>query len=143
MSHSDICNTSYGRKNGRELNWQFDSRPLKVRNRPNPDVCRWSATHRWKSLEDTTSLLQISSQSEVSARSYELAKSPKVPGVQIRKFWDSSLGVRGQKAIRMWVPRANTKNNIWGKVEASPKSRPWWVFWVQSCPWLILAPRVF
>jgi hypothetical protein len=27
MSHLDICNTSYGKKKGRESNWQFDSRP--------------------------------------------------------------------------------------------------------------------
>jgi len=48
MSHLDICNTSYGQKKGRESNWQFDSRPQKVGNRPNPGVWRWSATHRWK-----------------------------------------------------------------------------------------------
>jgi hypothetical protein len=45
MSHLDICNTSYGRKKGHESNWQFDSRPLKVRNRPDYGACRWSATH--------------------------------------------------------------------------------------------------
>jgi len=39
MGHSDICCTSYGRKKGRELKWQFDSRPLKVGNRPDPSVC--------------------------------------------------------------------------------------------------------
>jgi hypothetical protein len=50
MSHSDIYNTSYVRKKGRESNWQFDSQPLKVGNRPDPGVCRWSATHRWKAL---------------------------------------------------------------------------------------------
>jgi hypothetical protein len=38
MSHLDICNSSYGQKKGRESNWQFDSRPLKVENRPLPDV---------------------------------------------------------------------------------------------------------
>jgi hypothetical protein len=52
MSHSDIYSTSYGRKKGRESNWQFDSRPLKVRNRPDPGVFKWSATHRWKALEE-------------------------------------------------------------------------------------------
>jgi hypothetical protein len=52
MSHLDICSTSYGRKKGRESNWQFDSRPLKVENWPDPGVCRWSATHRWKALEE-------------------------------------------------------------------------------------------
>jgi hypothetical protein len=30
-----------------------------------------------------------------------------------------------------------------GKVAASPESRPWWVKWVQGCPWLVLTPRVF
>ncbi len=33
MGHLDIFNTSYGKKKGRESNWQFDSRPLKVKNR--------------------------------------------------------------------------------------------------------------
>jgi hypothetical protein len=51
MSHLDICSTSYGQKKGRESNWQFDSRPQKVGNRPNPGLCRWSATHHWKALE--------------------------------------------------------------------------------------------
>ncbi len=43
MNHLDICSPSYGQKKGQESNWQFDSRPLKVRNRPLPDVCRRSA----------------------------------------------------------------------------------------------------
>jgi hypothetical protein len=53
MSHLNICNISYGKNKGRESNWQFDSRPLKVRNRPNPGVCRWTATHRWKALDES------------------------------------------------------------------------------------------
>jgi len=53
MSHLDICNTSYGRKKGRESNCQFDSRPLKVENRPDSSACRWSATHRWKALKES------------------------------------------------------------------------------------------
>jgi len=53
MNHLDICNTSYGRKKGWESNWQFDSRPLKVGNRPNSGACRWSATQCWKSLEES------------------------------------------------------------------------------------------
>jgi len=39
MGHLDIYSTSYGKKKGRESNWQFDSQPLKVGNRPDPDVC--------------------------------------------------------------------------------------------------------
>jgi hypothetical protein len=52
MSHSNICSTSYVRKKGRESNWQFDSRPLKVGNRPDSLVCRWRATYRWKALDE-------------------------------------------------------------------------------------------
>jgi hypothetical protein len=53
MSHLDICNPSYGQKKGRESNWQFDFRPLKVGNRPLPDVYRWSVMGHWKALEES------------------------------------------------------------------------------------------
>jgi hypothetical protein len=53
MNHLDICSTCYGKKKGRESKWQFDSRPLKVENRPNPSACRWSATHYWKALKES------------------------------------------------------------------------------------------
>jgi hypothetical protein len=53
IGHLDICSPSYGQKKGRESNWQFDSRPLKVGNRPLPDVCSGSATWRWKALEES------------------------------------------------------------------------------------------
>jgi len=32
ITHLDIWNTSYGQKKDRKSNWQFDSRPQKVRN---------------------------------------------------------------------------------------------------------------
>ncbi|CAK9855040.1 unnamed protein product [Sphagnum jensenii] len=38
IGHLDISRPSYGQKKGRESNWQFDSRPLKVGNRPLPEV---------------------------------------------------------------------------------------------------------
>ncbi len=53
MNHLDICIPSYGQKKGRESNWQFDSRPLKVGNRPLPNVCRRNATWHWKALEES------------------------------------------------------------------------------------------
>jgi hypothetical protein len=53
MTHLDICNTIQGKKKGRESNWQFDSRPWKVGNRPDSHACRWRATHRWKSLDES------------------------------------------------------------------------------------------
>jgi len=53
ITHSDICNTSYGQKKGRESNCQFDSRPLQVGNRPLSDVRFGSATRRWKALDES------------------------------------------------------------------------------------------
>ncbi len=46
IGHLDICSPSYGQKKGRESNWQFDSRPLKVGNRPVIDIQIESATRR-------------------------------------------------------------------------------------------------
>jgi hypothetical protein len=53
MNHLDICNTSYGKKKGRESNWQFDSQSLIVGNRPDPDACRGSSTHPWKAFDES------------------------------------------------------------------------------------------
>jgi hypothetical protein len=57
MGHLDICSISYGTKKGRESNSQFDSRPLKVWNRPDPGVCGgvWYTVE--KLLRRATSLL--------------------------------------------------------------------------------------
>ncbi len=52
LGHVDICNPSDGQKKGRESNWQFDSRPLKVRNQPLPDLRIESAIRRWKYLNE-------------------------------------------------------------------------------------------
>jgi len=41
------------KKKGRESNWQFDSRPLKVGNRLDSGMCRWSAIYRWKALKES------------------------------------------------------------------------------------------
>jgi len=52
MTHLDIWNTSYDKKKGRESTWQFDSRPLKVKNHPDFLVCRWHASYLWKALDE-------------------------------------------------------------------------------------------
>ncbi len=94
MSHLDICNTNYVRKKGQKSNWQFDSRPLKVGNRPDPGVCRWSVTHHWKSLKESYkfSLDLI----PIGGLSKELwtAKTPKV---QTRTISGLLLGSPGKK----------------------------------------------
>jgi hypothetical protein len=52
MAQLDTSNTSYGQKKGRGSNWQFDSRPLKVKNHPDFLMCKWHATYFWKALHE-------------------------------------------------------------------------------------------
>jgi len=79
MSHLDICSPSYGQKKGRESNCQFDSQPLKVGNRLESDVCRRSATRRWKALKESYKI--ASDLIPIRGLSKKLWM-PKVPGVQ-------------------------------------------------------------
>ncbi len=57
IGHLDIYSPSYGQKKGQESNWQFDSRPLKVENRPLPDIQIGSATWRWKASKRAITLV--------------------------------------------------------------------------------------
>jgi hypothetical protein len=95
MNHLDICSPSYGQKKGQESNWQFDSRPLKVGNRPLPDVCSGSATWSWKALDNCynfgLNLIPIRAQGEKLWR-------PKVPGVQTGTVSGLHLGSPGKKS---------------------------------------------
>jgi len=52
IGHLNICRSGYGQKKGRESNWQFDSRSLKVRNRPLSDLRIESAIRCWKDLDE-------------------------------------------------------------------------------------------
>jgi len=95
MSHLDICSTSYGKKKGQESNWQFDSWPLKVKNRPNLGVCRWSATHRWKALKESYKFaLDLIPIKGVRKELW----THKVPGVQTGTISGLFLGSLGTKS---------------------------------------------
>ncbi len=75
IGHLDICSPSYGQKKGQELNWQFDSRPLKVGNRPLPDLRMRMRYVVGKILTRATSLVETSLRLELAVESYELLKS--------------------------------------------------------------------
>jgi hypothetical protein len=86
IGHLDICSPSYGQKKGRESNWQFDSRPLKVGNRPFPDIRFENATRRWKDIDEGYNFgLDLVA---IRLCSQELW-APKVPGLQPGQFRDN------------------------------------------------------
>jgi len=41
----------------------------------------------------------------------------------------------------MQVQQRAAENTIWGKVVASPESKPWWVKWIQGSPRLVPTPK--
>jgi hypothetical protein len=95
MSHLDIYSPSYGQKKGWESNWQFDSQPQKVGNRPFPDVCSRSATRRWKDLDKS---YKFGSNLVLIRVWGEKLWTPKVPGVQTETVSGLLLGSPGKKS---------------------------------------------
>jgi hypothetical protein len=98
IGHLDICSPSYGQKKGRESNWQFDSRPLKVRNRPLHDLRIESAIRRWKDLDAGYKF--GSDLVTIRRRSRELW-APKVPGLRPGQFRDN-FGIPTRESRESW-----------------------------------------
>jgi hypothetical protein len=130
IAHLDIWNTSYDQKKGCESNWQFDSRPLKVRDRPDFLVCRRCVTYCWRALDEGYSIaLDLITIGGLHAKLW----APKVAGVPIEGISGLPLGSPGTKRSFGCGPHGVVQSieyTIRGKVVASPKSRPWWVLWV-------------
>jgi hypothetical protein len=123
MTHLDTSNTSYGQKKGRESNWQFDSRPLKIKNRPDFFAYKWLATNRWKDLDEGYNLsLDLISIGGLHTKLWAF-KVVGDPTLGISGL--PNLGVQGQNDIWVLVSWSGTKYIIKGKVVASPKSGPW------------------
>jgi hypothetical protein len=95
IGHLDICSPSYGQKKGRESNWQFDSRPLKVGNWPVPDVRSRSATWHWKALFEGYNFGW--DRIPIGGRGEELWSS-KVPGLQPGTVSGLHFGSPGTKS---------------------------------------------
>jgi len=139
MTHLDIWNTSYGQMKGRESNWQFDSQPLKVENRPDFLACKWHATHRWKSVDKGYNFsLNLISIHGLHTKLW----APKVMGVP-------TLGISG---FPFRSPRTKChldvglmeRHKIYFKGEGGGFTQVWVMVNLvsPSCSWLILAPKV-
>jgi hypothetical protein len=140
MTHLDIWNTSYGQKKGRESNWQFYSRPLKVKNQPNFLACRWRAIYRWKAPDGGYNF--ASDLISIRGMYTKLwgSQVARVPTLAISRL---PFGCpETKKTIWMWASWRGTRYTIRGKVVASPKSGSWWVLWIRVCPWFVLTLKV-
>jgi hypothetical protein len=139
IAHSNILNTSYGQKKGRESNCQFDSRPLQVENRPLPDVRFGIATRLWKALD----------------KSYNFALDRVAIRGLLAKLWGSKVPRVPFGAISKLPRRSPEKNSHLdvGSVESHrvyykgegggfPQVRAVVSLVCPCCPWLVLAPRV-
>jgi len=140
MSHSEIWSTSYSQKKGRESNWQFDSRPQEVRNRPDPGVFRWSATHRWKALKEiykfALDLIPIRGlRRELWA--------PKVPGVQTGTVSGLRFGSPENKSNLDAGATKQRREYYMGEGGGFPRVQAMVNQVSPGCPWLVPTPRVF
>jgi hypothetical protein len=141
IGHLDIYSPTYGQKKGRESNCQFDSRPLKVRNRPLLDIRIRSATWRWKALEECYNfgldlvLIRLGSR-EIWA--------PKVPGLQSGHFRDNF-------GTPTWESREKEPFgcSLCGVAQRILYGGRWWLppspgrgeSCVSKCPWLVPTPK--
>jgi hypothetical protein len=95
---------------------------LKVRNQPDCNACRWSATCHWKALNKNYKFaLDLI---PIRGLSKELCPR-KVAGVQTGTISRLLLGSPGTKSHSDVSAAERLENIIWGKVVASPESRPW------------------
>jgi hypothetical protein len=140
IAHLDIWKISYGQKKGRESNCQFDSRPLKVGNRPDLLVGRGVRHIVGKLSMRATTLLQTAFQSEVCSQSYGAPKSRK--SQLIRRFQDSHLGVPGQK-VHLDVASVERRRVYYkGEGGGFPQVGAVLSLVCPGCPWLVLALKV-
>ncbi len=139
MTHLDIWNTSYGQKKGWEWNWQFDSRPLKVRNRPDFLVCRWHATYHWKVLDESYNFAwDLWSIEGLQKKLWAL----KVAGVPSLGILGLPLGSPGTKC-HLDVALVE-RHRVYYKGEGGGFPQVWVIVSLvsPSCSWLFLAPKV-
>jgi hypothetical protein len=139
ITHSDIWNTSYGQKKGRESNCQFDSRPQKVENRPDLLSCRGRATYRWKDLNESYNFaLDRTSIRGLIAKLW----GSKVTEVPVGGISGLPLGSPGKKSHLDVASVESYRVYYKGEGGGFPQVRAVVSLVCPCCPWLVLAPRV-
>jgi hypothetical protein len=139
IAHLDIWNRSYDQKKGRESNSResasFDSRPVKVGNRPEILGCKRRATYRWKALDESYNF----SSDRTSIRGL-LAKlwGFKVPGVSQGEI----SGLSGEKSHLDVGPVKSHRVYYKGEGGGFSQVRAVVSLVCPCCPCLVLAPKV-
>jgi hypothetical protein len=127
-------------KEGSGVNWQFDSQPQKVENRPDLLICRGRATYRWKDLNKSYNFaLDCTSIRGLLAKLWG-SKVAKVPTWEI-----SGLPLRnpGTKSHLDVGSVASHKVYYKGEGGGFPQVRAMVSLMCSCCMWLVLAPKVF
>jgi hypothetical protein len=143
IAHLDIWNTSYDQKKGRESNSResasFDSRPLKVGNRPKILSCRKRATYRWKGLDEIYNFVL----DRIAIRGlFAKLWGSKVPGVPFGAISGLPLGSPGKNSHLDVASMESCRVYYKGEGGGFPQVRAVVSLVCPCCPWLVLAPRV-
>jgi len=140
IAHLDIWNTSYGQKKGRESNCQFDSRPEKVRNRPDLLSYRGRATYHWKALDERYNFAL----NHITIRGlFAKLWGSKVAGDPTDAISGLPPGVQGEKSHLDVGSVASHRVYYKGEGGGFPQVRAMVSLVCPCCLWLVLAPKVF
>ncbi len=126
-------------KKGWESNWQFDSRPLNVRNQSDFVVCRQCATCCWKTVNQG---YNFASNLIVIEGLHAKLCAPKVVGVPVVGISKFPLGSPGTKSHLDVGPVERHK--VYYKGEGGGFPQVWAMVNLvsPSCPWFVLTPKV-
>jgi hypothetical protein len=126
-------------KEGLESNWQFDSWPLKVRNRLDFRACGWSASYRWKALDKGYNFaLVLISIRGLHAKLWH----PRVAGVPTLAISGLPLGSPRTKSHLDVGPVKRCRVYYKGEGGGFPQVRVVVSLMCLCCPWFVLAPKV-
>jgi hypothetical protein len=142
IAHLDICNISYGQKKGRESNWQFDSWPPKVKNRPDFLACKQRATYRWKALDKGYNFAWDLIAIWGLHRKLCALKVAKVSVVAISGLPFGSPGTKSHLDVAFVAPMERHIIHYKGEGGGFPQVRTVVSLVCSDYPWLVLAPKV-
>jgi len=124
---------------GRESNWQFDFRPLKVENRVDLLTSMWHATYHWKALDEGYNFFSnLISIQGLHAKLWA-HKVARVPTLAISRLRLGSPRTKCHLDVGLME-----RHKIYYKGEGGdfPQVQAVVSLVSPNCPWIVLAPKV-